>query len=294
MENNEKEINEILHTLNKERKRSLLLFVLTIIVGAIIEAGGFALIIVGCIFEGTDQIIYLSIGFPSFFIGSSFSLIAIKISSSYKKMFYDTLTRRFSPSEYSSLSFSFKKDISDVKRLSAFPNGTPKFDDDEAIFYEGKFDDGTSCFSYFVTRTVMGKGHPDNVYGRYIEFTLGNKDNRLFLLSPKKEKAMFTGDLLQEKINTESIAFGEGYEARALSQEDGARFLRPTVIDFLSTYGPVFSLSSSPGSVRIYLDKITPIPEVSLAVSASEEGIKQVKKEVESFALIYKEIKGSL
>lgn len=285
--------SKLYNDLNKQRKKSLFFFVLTIVLASIIGAAGFAFIITGCLMDGLSQILFLSFGFPLFFGGSSLSIVAYKISLSYKKLFYESLTG-FLGKSFKRLSFSFKKDVEDVKRLSSCPAETPKIDDDETIFYEGELNDGTKFFSYFVQKTVVGPAHPYNVRCRYLEFALADPGKHSLLVLPQKEKPIFHDQNATTKLRSESISFSDRYDAYATNELEGAMALPPSLIDFLGSSPYSFSICHHEGSLRVFLEGMENVETPSLSRPVKESSIDALRQEASVFSSFYKAIKGSL
>lgn len=288
------EIDSLCQLLEKKRHKAVFLFVLDVVLSSIVGVSGFALIIAGAIMEAPYQAIFLPIGFALFLILMPlFVFLAIRASSSYKKSFFETLVPFFSKGSYKSLSYSFKKDGGQIKKMSS-SSRLPRFDEDEASFYEGSFDDGTSFFSFFYAKTVMGKGHPDPCYCRYVELTLTKELPYEISIAPRNA-AVVQPHKLPEEIRSESILFERRYEATSSSKNEGYVFLSPSLIDFISHYEEgLFYLEAKDSHIFIRLEGFGSYFPCRLSKRVTPETVSPLERECSLFKRIYDALPSSI
>jgi hypothetical protein len=286
-------INTTCDKLEKERKKALFFFVLTIVLASLVGAGGFALIITSLILEGTLRYILLPLGIVCFFLGGGGgSVLALHISNKYAKHFFNRLVPLFGKKGYSSLMFSYK-DKGTIESLRSFSKA-PKFDEDEACLYTGSFCDGVSFFSYRYMKTKMGKGHPENVYGRYLEFRLPTSSKEEFILTPLNKSSIFTSSAKKE-IRSESILVERKYQALASEETWGYHFFSPSIIELLSHYEDgTFSFLFKDNHLYVSIDDYSVYYSCKLSKKVTLENVLPLKKECELFASIYSAFDQSL
>lgn len=280
-------ISEACDELEKERKKTFFLFVLTIVLASIIGAGGFASLIVALILDGTIRYILLPIGFVCFFLGGGGgSVLALHLSNNYSKSFFNCLVPLFGAKGYSSLSFSYK-DKGQIAQLRHYQKA-PKFDEDEASIYIGSFSSGVSFFSYRYMKTKMGKGHPENVYSRYIEFTLPVATREEFVLTPKYKTSIFASSLANKEVRSESILVERKYEALASNEEWGYKFLAPSIIELLGHYEDgTFSFLYKGNHLYVSIDNYGSFYKCQLSKKVTVQNVLPLKQECELFNTIY-------
>jgi len=287
-------IKQTCESLERKRKKTLFLFVLYIVLASSVGAGGFAMLITSLILEGIIRYILLPIGIVCFFLGGGGgSVLVLHTANSYSKEFFNRLVPLFGKSGYSSLSYSFK-DKGDIASFVSYPKA-PKFDDDEACIYQGFFKDGVSFLSYRYMKTKMGKGHPENVYGRYLEFLLPSTSQEEFLLTPKDKKNLFGSLGASHQIRGESILVERKYEALASNETWGYKFFTPSIIELLSHYEEgTFSFLFKNNHLYISIDNYSSFYQCKLSRKVTIDNVLPLKKECELFANIYSAFDQSL
>lgn len=252
------------------------------------------MIIISLILEGTIRYILLPIGIICFFLGGGGgSVLALCTSNSYSKEFFNRLVPLFGKKGYASLSYSFK-DKGEISSFVSYPKA-PKFDDDEACIYRGLFNDGVSFLSYRYMKTKMGKGHPENVYARYLEFHLPTTSKEEFVLTPKDKKSLFENLEAKKAIRSESILVERKYEAFASDETWGYKFFAPSIIDLLSHYEDgTFSFYFKDNHLYISIDNYSSFYQCKLSRKVTFDNVLPLKKECELFASIYSAFDQSL
>lgn len=221
----------LLPELEQERRKDFARFVLGIVLASLMGGSGFALIIVGALLEGELQAyqwLFVLVGFVLFLlITPLFVFMALKAKNTFQKRFYSRLVPLYAQGVYGSFVYDHKKDLSVLlKEVSSTLVKKPE--EDNASFYEGSIGQ-TAFLSFAYTYLKAGKGHPEDVGGRYVEFTLGKDVPSEFFLKHKKDQHLFFKNKLSYPLHAESILFEEAYLCSAKDEVAGTSILSPTL-----------------------------------------------------------------
>jgi hypothetical protein len=279
-------VGEAVAFLEKERKKTLFLFVLFIVLAALFGTAAFPLLLIGAIHDFDPSYlkgIFVGLGFLSFFVlMTPFIFLAIHQKNGYRKLFSDILAPHFAKEKYEEFRLDFRKDLSDIgKTITAKPVKKP--DSDEAFYCEGKAQ-GRPFRTYSFSYLIPGKGHPDTSYGRYVEFTLPQASPAEVRILPKHSALLFPKETLPFSLPSESIRFDHDYEAQASSKVEGMIVLSPVLINgicFLADgYQGKLSLWFKGNQAMIYLDHRGTHFELSLGKKVTPDYLKGFEEEI--------------